>query len=93
MFGMALARNVHQLEISKISISLYPCVALYDVSSDYGGLSRPVALVYLVGKIICSRSCLQPFLNTHTIRHMLALCNGRDFKMDSNSAFHGPCAR
>ena len=85
--------SVNLLEVSKISISLYPCVALYEVSSDHGGLSRPVALVYLVGKIICCRSCLQPFLNirkpSHTIRHMLALWNGRDFKMDSNSVFHG----
>ena len=39
---------------NKISISLYPCVALYEVrdqvcshsSSDCSGLSRPVAPVY-----------------------------------------------
>ena len=89
--------DLHQLHIrvrtrAQISIRLYPCVAFYGFS--YGGLSRPVALVYLLGKIIYSRSCLKPFLNTrkpsHTLRHMLALCNRRDFNMDSHGVFHGP---
>ena len=68
---------------AQISKSVSDC-AVYEVSSDYG-----LSIQYRVGKIICRRSCLQPCLNTlkpshTTIGHMLALCNGRDFKMDSH---------
>ena len=55
---------------NKISIRLYPCVVLYEVrdqvcshfSSDCGGLSRPVALVYstLIGPSAYHSHCSKP---------------------------------
>ena len=77
--GMATLRSYPDLRTlvirvrphNNISISLYPCVALYEVrdqvcshfSSDCGGLRRPVALIYstLIGPSAYHSHC-----NTHT---------------------------